>query len=202
MSIVPRGVREITATITIKSFVLNIGKAEVLVTEEGFVRVNGALVPLTRYERAFMLALAQGCGQIRTPRMMMALMWPDSKKPVLKLLDVYASKLRARLGKAHPDARPAVRSVWGRGYAFGEPTQAAVTAPADLPQHDSDIHWTVARKELLIEAVRSGKVASKDIFRYYPDLSPKEFAEWCNIYDHYGPPGLRSTRSDLFEIAA
>lgn len=198
MSTSNTGVRELQ--IITKAYVASSGGAEVIVTEDGLVRVNGTPVPFSKREHALLFLLVQAKGQIMTPRMLLDKHWKGKREPDMKIFDVYLSTFRTRLAKVHSDAAEVLKSIWGRGYAFGDPPVLPVTPPPDFPTNTD--RWTPARKAFLIDVVRLGQVTLKEIFGFYPNLSAAEFSEWCDMYDRLGHPGLRTTRTQIYQTTA
>lgn len=194
MSNAHTGVREFK--IITKAYAANSGGAEVIVAENGLVRVNGVPVSFSKREHALLLLLAQAKGLIRTPRMLLDEHWNDKPEPEMKIFDVYLSQFRKKLAKVHPDAANVIKSEWGRGYAFGDPATLPVLPPPDFPANTD--RWTIARKAFVIDAVRDCQVTLEEVFGFYPNLSAAEFLEWSDLYDRYGHPGLRTTRTQLY----
>ena len=68
----------------------------------------------------------------------------------------------------------------------------------DLPRPKQ--RWTVARKAMVIQAVRGGGVPIENVCETY-DISVDEFLAWERDVDRYGVPGLRATRVQIYRIA-
>ena len=187
------GVNEMTLTFHVPAFSARIGDVEVTVAENGIVRVNDEPIFLTHSEQAFLLLLAQGRGQVRTPGMLFAGLYSGVLSVDLKILDVFACKIRSKLGNFHETAASVVKTVWGRGYAFGSPAVEPVAAPQGFPSPED--RWVPSRKAHVITAIRRGSVSQDDVLTFYPDLSAQELIEWLQIFELFGQAGLRSTRT-------
>jgi len=57
--------------------------------------------------------------------------------------------------------------------------------------------WTVARKAMVIRAVRGGWVPIEEAVEMY-SISVDEFLAWERDLDRYGVPGLRTTRFQIY----
>ena len=71
----------------------------------------------------------------------------------------------------------------------------ARTAANELPSPDTK-RWTPRRKAAVVEAVLSG-VTTIEVCRRY-DLTVEEFVSWQNMMNMHGPPGLRTTRLQIY----
>ena len=74
-----------------------------------------------------------------------------------------------------------------------------ITAPAplfDLPP-PSTKRWVVRRKAVVVAAVRNGVLSLQEACQRY-NLSVDEFLAWQRSIDHYGVPGLRVTRLQIY----
>jgi Protein of unknown function (DUF1153) len=65
----------------------------------------------------------------------------------------------------------------------------------DLPRPRQ--RWTVARKAMVIRAVRGGWVPIEEVCELY-SISADEFIAWERDVDRYGVPGLRATRFQIY----
>jgi transposase-like protein len=61
--------------------------------------------------------------------------------------------------------------------------------------------WTVRRKAAVVNAVNAGEVTREEICRRY-QISVEELLAWQQDYESYGPPGLRSTRLQVYRRSA
>ena len=59
--------------------------------------------------------------------------------------------------------------------------------------------WTVRRKAMVVQAVRSGCVPSEEVRKLY-NISADEFSAWERDFDRYGVPGLRTTRVQIYRM--
>jgi transposase-like protein len=57
--------------------------------------------------------------------------------------------------------------------------------------------WTASRKAAVVRAVNAGEVTHEEICRRY-QLSVEELLAWQRDYESHGPPGLRSTRLQVY----
>lgn len=154
------------------------------------VRVNGSPIRLTKQETDFLFFLFAGKGTVRTKKMFFAELYAHGRNIDIKIFDVLACKIRLKLEQATPKAGRALKTIWGRGYAWGEPYKTAV--PITKIELPTDQRWTPSRKSLVIEAVLKSKVAVAEVLDAYPNLSPEELLEWRDGY-HMGHRGLRTT---------
>jgi DNA-binding winged helix-turn-helix (wHTH) protein len=165
------------------------GTSEVVVYEGGSVLVNDSRVRLTPKERDFLETLARAEGQVVTTRMLLHELYASSE-PHLKILDIFAFNIRKKLGRKNPSAKHVLRRVWGRGFAFGEPSRLAAQAPDGFPKSDNG--WRASTKACIIDALQHG-YSTKAILAYYPDLSSAELEEWVQAFEKYGEAGLHAT---------
>lgn len=81
------------------------------------VSVNGEPLHLTGKEMLLMAVLATSNGRTVSKEMLLSGMYSATEdEPEIKIIDVFACKLRKKLSTAHPDAGLAVETVWGAGY--------------------------------------------------------------------------------------
>jgi Protein of unknown function (DUF1153) len=57
--------------------------------------------------------------------------------------------------------------------------------------------WTVARKAMVVRAMRGGWVPIEEVCELY-NISPDEFLAWERDVDRYGVSGLRATRFQIY----
>ncbi|PIT91462.1 hypothetical protein COU17_00530 [Candidatus Kaiserbacteria bacterium CG10_big_fil_rev_8_21_14_0_10_49_17] len=169
------------------------GRAVVVVAEGGTVTVNHKSIDVTKSEWILLAAIAFNRGKVRTRRMLLACLYPEAEKEAdAKILDVMICKIRAKLEKAHPAAGECLRSVWGRGYAFGLPSrESSPVAGLDMP---SSPRWVRKHKMKIVGLLRSGEINTKQVLAHYPDLSEDELLEWFGGYSEYGEKGLLATK--------
>jgi hypothetical protein len=182
-------------------YTYTVGGATVSVSEgeNGPVWVNGRPVWLAAAERLFLLILAQAKGKNVTARMHLDELYGARRAPDLKILDVYACKIRNKLHAKCSDAASAVRTVWGRGYAFGTPEAEPVPVPHGLGLPLATDRWTTTRKALVVESINEGLVTMGQVLSFYPDLSCKELGEWNQQFSRFGHEGLRTTRTQYYQ---
>ena len=76
-------------------------------------------------------------------------------------------------------------------------TQTTQVLPLpDLPALNE--RWTMRRKAALVIGVRSGRISIEEACRVY-NLSVDEFLAWERNLEGYGIPGLRLTRSQIYQ---
>ena len=103
---------------------------------------TGERVALTSYEYDFLEELVLRQGTTVTREMLLNRLYAGKKEPELKIIDVYACKLRKKLGKTscrkeHKKPEGIIRTVWGRGYVLdglGDKTRRADRLPQMLSQ--------------------------------------------------------------------
>lgn len=186
--------------ITRTAYGVRVGEATIIVPgdNDGSVRVNGVPIALTQYEQKFFNTIVRACGFVCTARMLLSELYPRGEEPELKILDVFAHHVRLKLGRVHADAAGALRTVWGRGYAFGSPQAAAVPIPDGLGLPQPDQRWVMSRKADLVCAVMKGRISEQEALGYYPDLSTAELREWMRTFSTYGVGALRTTRTQMY----
>lgn len=193
----------VLSTIQPVEYTVRYGEAEVIVSKRTVI-VNGVRVKLRPYENAFLFELAKAQGQVVTPRMLLQTLWADDNTPKMKILVVHICRIRKKLEKRLAEVqvvpRKLVRTVWGRGFALGEPLAAPQEPPKSLPS--SDAHWGIARKALVVDTLRAGLVTEEAVLRFYPDLSAAELAEWHQVYYRHGRSALKVKRTQQHKLAA
>ncbi|MES2668658.1 MAG: DUF1153 domain-containing protein [Patescibacteria group bacterium] len=196
------------------------GGATVTVRGEN-VFVNGVSVSLTKQQSDFLRLLAEGEGRVRTPRMLLRGLYESEKAADQKILDVLACQVRAALRAAHPDAGKVIKTVWGRGSAFGTPERHAkpilevMRSPSAVPERrttvgnkdiglsdlpDARMRWKASRKANIWWIVRTGLATLEQVLAHYPDLSHEEFEEWSEAIQTYGPKALRTTKVEKYGL--
>jgi transposase-like protein len=58
--------------------------------------------------------------------------------------------------------------------------------------------WTPGRKAAVLAMVKRGEVTVEEACRRY-EISREEFSAWLQAFETYGLPGLRTTRSRLYQ---
>jgi DNA-binding winged helix-turn-helix (wHTH) protein len=164
----------------------------VTVFSSRYVCANETQVLLTEMEARIIEFLAGWGGRVCTSKMLIDHLY-DGSPPQLKILDVYICKIRNKLEDALPGAGAAIRTVWGRGYAFGGVEKVSDVSTRGLPPVDT--RWVPSRKLAVLEAYREEELSLNDILEIYPDLSHHEFKEWELLHKMYGVSGLRTTRT-------
>ena len=88
----------------------------------GTARVNDTDPELTGKEFELLRTLAESSGRALSKQQILSAMYRDGveDEPEVKIIDVFACKLRAKLVAKHPDAQ-FVGTVRGRGYCLTEP---------------------------------------------------------------------------------
>jgi hypothetical protein len=89
-------------------------------------------------------------------------------------------------------ARPTIKQVVG-------PNGRRLTL-ADLPLPDTK-RWVIRRKAEIVAAVRGGLLSVDEACSRYA-LNPDELLSWQNCIDRFGIPGLRTTRTQLYQRVA
>jgi len=167
---------------------------EVLVTVDpiGEIAVNGQWVRLTKSRRKLLAYLASGDGMVRSKRMLMRCLYPlRENEAEIKIIDVHMCKIRDVLWRMKIGAEECVRSVWGRGYAFGFPSSARrPICDAIVPNAQ---RWTPSRKLRIVALLEDGELTREDVLAHYTDLSDEELNEWVEGYARYEERGLKST---------
>jgi DNA-binding winged helix-turn-helix (wHTH) protein len=155
---------------------------EVLVeVRGGRAWVNGRPVTLSRQEGTILATVAAKAGQIVTPMMLLSALYPNTKRAQQKIVDVLVCKVRTKLRAVHPSAGDAIRTVRGRGIAFGKPTYRSIPFQGIyLPPADGI--WVPKQKVMVLHAVQSGKITERQLLHHYPDISPGELSEWRNAF--------------------
>src|SRR6187200_3362527 len=85
--------------------------------EEHAALVDGRPLSLTMRELQLLVTLAQHPQRIMTRDELFAAVWGTEPRPDDRSVDVYVSRLRAKLGEALPDAR-LIHTHNGIGYRF------------------------------------------------------------------------------------
>lgn len=81
------------------------------------VSVNGESLHLTGKEMLMMAVLATNNGRTVSKEMLLSGMYSATEdEPEIKIIDVFACKLRKKLSEVHLDAGLALETVWGAGY--------------------------------------------------------------------------------------
>jgi DNA-binding response OmpR family regulator len=116
--------------------VLYAGELEIRLGE-GLVLATGQALTLSVREFELLAAMAQRMGAIVSREELYGAVWGGELRPGDRSVDVYVSKLRAKLEAAMPDRR-FIHTHPGFGYRFQpQPAagvaQAPATAPADAP---------------------------------------------------------------------
>jgi len=181
-----------------------IGGSTVSILTDGNLSVGtGTDHTLLRLEptvQNFMLALAKGDGKVRTHRMIHTELYASSKKPDVKIFDVFTRKIRQEIEGVNREATGALRTVWGRGYAFGPQPIPALSPPSAFPP--PDIRWTASRKAFIVNTLEEGLVSEERLYDYYPDLSAAELNEWKSLYVAYGRKALSALNIQQYPLAA
>jgi DNA-binding response OmpR family regulator len=89
----------------------------------GLVLARGRTVRLSVREHALLVALARARGQVISREQLYMLVWGGELRPGDRSVDVYVSKLRAKLEQALPEQR-FIHTHFGFGYRF-EPEPGA-----------------------------------------------------------------------------
>jgi hypothetical protein len=67
---------------------------------------------------------------------------------------------------------------------------------ADLPAATTN-RWVIRRKAIVVAAVRGGLISVEEACSRYR-LTVEELLSWQSSIDHYGLPGLRTTRTQQY----
>jgi len=88
------------------------------------VAVGGTPVPQTCKEYQIVELLSLRRGSTLTKEAFMNHLYGGMDEPEFKIIDVFICKLRKKLASA-PNGQDYIKTVWGRGYALGQPEQRA-----------------------------------------------------------------------------
>ena len=175
------------------------GESEVTIDERGGVYVNGEPADgLAGMTYDFLMFLASAHGQVRTVPMCLDRFYPDGDAAQFRIFDVLACKARNVLEALHPDAAETIRTVWGRGYAFGHPPAMPVPLGRHLYLPPHNARWTPSRKAHVLAEIRKGRATERQVLQHYPDLSREELKEWFRQYLRNGKKGLRTTKVQAY----
>jgi DNA-binding response OmpR family regulator len=109
---------------------LRIGELEIRLAD-GLVLAAGAPLTLSVREFELLVAMARQVGTILTREQLFGAVWGGELRPGDRSVDVYVSKLRAKLERAMPD-RSFIHTHPGFGYRFQ--AQAAREVAPSLPR--------------------------------------------------------------------
>jgi DNA-binding response OmpR family regulator len=123
---------------------LRIGELEIRLAD-GLVLAAGTPLTLSVREFELLVAMARGVGTILTREQLFGTVWGSELRPGDRSVDVYVSKLRAKLERAMPDRR-FIHTHPGFGYRFQPQTTrdatTSATASANGLSHDLHIGAT------------------------------------------------------------
>lgn len=91
--------------------------------EHGTVLVEGRHLHLTQKERGILEILLRRNGQPTSPKLMLALLYPDGNAPEEKIIKVFIHKLRRKLAETRAATCPGIQTFWGRGYYLTSPSK-------------------------------------------------------------------------------
>jgi DNA-binding response OmpR family regulator len=115
-----------------KTSTLYSGELEIRL-DEGLVLATGRALMLSVREFELLAALARRAGAIVTRSELYAEVWGGELRPGDRSVDVYVSKLRAKLETAMPDRR-FIHTHPGFGYRFqSQPSREAAMSAASVP---------------------------------------------------------------------
>jgi DNA-binding winged helix-turn-helix (wHTH) protein len=178
-------------------------------------KVGDVSIHLSGKEYEILEFLTKHAGKIHTRTELLNHLYAGKKEPELKILDVFACKLRKKLNNLTGSVE-LIGTAWGRGYYFGElkPTVIDVPSPSspesvlgpqgdmitlgDLPAPGT-FRWVINRKAVLVCVIRGGLLSLEAALGRYPGLTAAEVIEWTSAYDRHGLPGLRATRIQQYE---
>jgi len=167
-------------------FRANHNAATVAVSSNG-VSVNRVFLKLASAEQKFLAYLSTGCGMCRTHAMLEKNVFGGN--PGYNRSANLVRTIRKKLDGLHPDAGGVIRTVRGRGYAFGVPERKAVIREGcTLPS--PDMKWKTVTKKGVAQVLMLGKVSREYILSRYPDVSSEELDEWISLH------GLKSRLAD------
>lgn len=158
------------------------------------VRVNGVPIGLTVQELHFIMFLVEQKGKVCTPEMLLREFYANGVLAGTKIFDVLACKIRKKLDGVAPKASSPLRTVWGRGYAWGKPERKSKPVRG-LPNPK---RWVISHKAAILTALMTGKVTEGEILSHYPDMSETELKEWYSAFSTYGQLGLRTTSAGMY----
>jgi DNA-binding winged helix-turn-helix (wHTH) protein len=154
------------------------------------VTADGKPIHLTRMEYGVLELLCLRKGTIVTKAMLLHHLYGGFDEPELRIIDNFVSALRKKLVRA-TGGQHYIETVWGRGHIIRAPSDAAAA------DQRSPAQWTPRRKAEVVAAVKSKEMTLDDALRRY-QLTKEEFREWRRLYDAYGLPGLRTTRTQQY----
>jgi DNA-binding response OmpR family regulator len=119
---------------------LRIGELEIRLAD-GLVLAAGTPLTVSVREFELLVAMARQVGTILTREQLFGTVWGSELRPGDRSVDVYVSKLRAKLERAMPDRR-FIHTHPGFGYRFQpQPTRDATTsATASANGLSRDLH--------------------------------------------------------------
>ena len=94
---------------------------------ERMATMAGKRIPLTIKEFAMLEVLARKNGAVITKEMFLTNIYGGRDEPVMKTIDVFVCKLRAKL-RAASGGREFIETIWGRGYALRAPEMVVKTS--------------------------------------------------------------------------
>ncbi len=185
------------------------------------VFIGGQRARITPDEARLLTTLISKSGIIHTRQMLLDARHEEGTHVDPKIIDVHACRMRKALGAFFP-GNPPLRTVWGRGYYFGElrldpsanPTvcfdpKKTITGPLgmkicaeDLPSEAQDTRWVIRRKAVIVLLVEKGGIPLPYVLAKYPGLSAAEYAEWRALYHSHGLSALRTTRTGDYALSA
>lgn len=153
-------------------------KATTVAVSSNGVSVNRVFLKLTSTEQKFLAYLAAGRGMCRTHAMLEKNVF-GSNRGYDRSANLVRT-IRKKLSALHPDAGGVIRTLRGRGYAFGMPERKAhIREGCTLPS--PDMNWTTTTKKRIAQVLGFGNVSREYLFSRYPELSVEELDEWISL---------------------
>lgn len=154
-------------------------KAATVAVSSNGVSVNRVFLKLTSAEQKLLAYLSTGCGMCRTHAMLEKHVFGSN--PGYDRSAKLVRTIRKKLCALHPDAGGVIRTVPGRGYAFGLPERKAfVREGCTLPS--PHMNWKTATKKGVAQVLVFGNVSREYLLSRYPDLSDEELDEWVSLH--------------------
>jgi two-component system, cell cycle response regulator CtrA len=108
--------------------------------ETGIVSVDDQAVHLTGKEHRLLELLSLHKGTVVTKEMFLKHLYGGTKKPKLRIIDVFVCKLRKKLAQIAGGSFY-IETVWGRGYVLRDPDIAYETSTAGAGMDDATRRW-------------------------------------------------------------
>jgi DNA-binding winged helix-turn-helix (wHTH) protein len=157
--------------------------------------INGRHVQLTRQELRLFDLIQSKAGKVCSAKMVIEEFYKNKTWVDQKIIDVLVCNIRKKIEPELGNTSDLIRTVWGRGYAWGCQQVSTMTPPPTLP--DGMQRWTALRKLAVVDAINNDHYSHEQILEFYPDCSMEELREWEAQFTRYGTLGLHSTRAGI-----